>query len=254
MYILTKLLEKKLESINIYTGSKIRNYRKMKKMTLQQLADTIHKSRATVSKYETGDIILDLETLYDISKALDIGLDQLTDYHPEQEELEINPSVDFSGISPFFKADKLYFYFYDGRYDRLKEAVIDVHKNVITDDGCYEASMAIHSSTANGRSSAIYYSGNVLYSDMLIRFSFSNQYNKLEQDLLYIFNPLEPREFTEGLLCGISSTDLMPCAFKCLVTLVPNKDQQKIRDRLTLTAKEVKRWQKLNMFIVDNNS
>ena len=65
----------------------------------------------------------------------------------------------------------------------------------------------------------IFYTGRVLYSDMLIRFSFVNQYNPLEEDLLYIFNPLELRDFTMGLLCGISSADLMPCACDMLPPL-----------------------------------
>lgn len=223
-------------------------------MTLQQLADTIHKSRATVSKYETGDIALDLETLYEISKALDVSLDQLTDYHPKEEKEDFPLVNDYSGKSPFFRADKLYFYFYDGRYNRLKEAIIHIHKGTISEDGCYEASMTIQSKTQTGRSSEVFYSGNVLYSDMLIRFTFVNQYNKLEQDLLYIFNPLELRAVTEGLLCGISSTDLMPCAFKCLVALSPNEDYDELKRQLMLTPKELRRWQKLNMLIVDNNS
>lgn len=88
---------------------------------------------------------------------------------------------------------------------------------------------------------------------MLIRFSFVNQYNKLEEDLLYIFNPLEIRDFTEGLLCGISSADLMPCAFKCLVTLTPQEPTEELRSRLLITKKELQRWQKLNMLIVDNH-
>ena len=242
-----------MENINKYTGSRIRNYRKMKKLTLNQLADSIHKSRATVSKYETGDISLDLETLYEISNALDVGIDQLIDYHPEAEKEIDVPDIGHSGISPYFRADRLYFYFYDGRYNRLKEAIIDVHKNTIQEDGCYEASMSIRSSTINGRSSEVFYSGSVLYSDMLIRFTFVNKYNKLEQDLLYIFNPLELRDFTEGLLCGISSTDLMPCAFKCLVTLAPNDDSKALQEHLMITPKELRRWQKLNMLIVDNN-
>ncbi len=241
-----------METINRYTGAKIRNYRKMKKMTIQQLADAIHKSRATVSKYETGDISLDLETLYEISKVLDVGMEQLTDYHPEVEEI-VEPSMDYTGISPFFKADRLYFYFYDGRYDRLKESVIDIHKNSVNEDGSYEASLCIHSSTKTGRSSEVYYTGNVLYSDILIRFSFVNQYNKLEQDLLYIFNPLELRDYTEGLLCGISSTDFKPCAFKCLVSLFPQKDFEQLKNRLLLTTKEIRCWQKQNMLMVDNN-
>ena len=242
-----------MDGINAYIGARIKNYRKMKKLTLQQLADQIHKSRATVSKYENGDITIDVETLYEISRVLDVGLSQLTDYHPKDESEDIKePSISYNGESPFFKANKLYFYFYDGRYKRLKEAVINIHKNVIDENGCYEASLSIHSTTASGRSSKIYYSGNVLYSDMLIRFSFVNQFNKLEQDLLYIFNPLELRDSTDGLLCGISSTDLMPCAFRCLVTLAPNENYEELQERLLLTSKELKRWQKMNMLLVDN--
>ncbi len=71
-------------------------------------------------------------------------------------------------------------------------------------------SLSIYASTENGRSSEAYYNDTVLYSDMLIRFSFLNQCNKLGQDLLYLFTPLELRDMTEGLLCGISSSDLKP--------------------------------------------
>ena len=241
-----------MENITEYVGNKIRTYRKMKKLTIQELADKIHKSRATVSKYENGEITIDVQTLYELSEALDINLTQLTDYHPQREEDNLITSVDYNGESPFFKANKLYYYFYDGRYKRLKAAIINVHKNSIGEDGCYESSMSIHSTTSTGRSSEIYYAGNVLYSDMLIRFSFVNQHNKLEQDLLYIFNPLERRDYTEGLLCGISSSDLMPCAFKCIVALSPIDNYEELQTRLMLTRKEVHRFQKINMFIVDN--
>ena len=240
-----------MNTINEHIGGKIRNYRKMKKMTLQQLADAIHKSRATVCKYEAGEITLDVETLYEISEVLEVGLSQLTDYQSRQEPVAEDP--EYEGESPFFKADRLYFYFFDGRYNRLKEAVIHVHKQIRFEDGSFEASMSIRYTAPTGRSCEIYYTGSVLYSDMLIRFNFVNQYNKLEQDLLYIFNPLELRDFTEGLLCGISSADLMPCAFKCLVALSPFEDSDQLRQHLILTPKELRRWQKMNMFIVDNN-
>ena len=224
----------------------------MKKMTLQQLADAIHKSRATVCKYETGEIALDIETLYEISEVLEVSLNQLTDYPSRNPEIP-QAVVEYEGESPFFRADQLYFYFYDGRYDRLKEAIIHIYKKTRREDGSFDAAMSIRYTTPAGRSCEVCYSGSVLYSDMLIRFSFQNQYNKLEQDLLYIFNPLEVRDFTEGLLCGISSADLMPCAFKCLVTLAPSEDCERLRQRLMLSPKELHRWQKMNMFIVDNN-
>jgi len=240
-----------LSDIKQYVGTRIKNLRREQKLTLQQLADMIHKSRATVSKYETGEITLDIETLYDISAALDVDLNQLTDYRPPKAE-NIAEIIDYSGKSPFFRAEKLYFYFYDGRYNRLKDGIINIHRNTL-EDGCYDASLSIRSVTPAGRVSEVYYSGKVLYSDMLIRFSFVNQYNKLEEDLLYIFNPLELRDFTEGLLCGISSADLMPCAFKCVVTLTPQEATEELKKQLLFTPKEIRRWQKMNMLIVDNH-
>lgn len=241
-----------MSHINQHIGSRIRSFRKARGLTLQQLANLIHKSRASVSKYETGEITLDIETLYEISEALEVPLNRLTDYQPLKSQ-PVPAMVNADCKSPFFRARQLYFYFYDGRYNRLKDGVITIHK---TDDpqGSCEASLSIRSNTPSGRSSEILYSGKVVYSDMLIRFSFVNQYNTLEEDLLYIFNPLELRDFTEGLLCGISSADLMPCAFKCLVTLTPQEPTEELKQHLLITPKELRRWQKLNMLIVDNRT
>lgn len=49
-----------MNEINIYIGGQIRKYRKANGMTLQQLADVIHKSRATACKYENGEISIDI--------------------------------------------------------------------------------------------------------------------------------------------------------------------------------------------------
>ena len=238
-----------MSKLSQHIGNLIRSIRQARGLTLQQLADLIHKSRSSVSKYETGDITLDVETLFDIAQVLDVELSQLTDYRPPQ--LQARPVSDHRGSSPFYQAERLYFYFYDGRYNRLKDGVINIHREDADEYGC-RATFSISAVTPTGRSSEIYYSGRVVYSDMLIRFSFVNQYNTLEEDLLYIFNPLEKRDFTEGLLCGISSADLMPCAFKCLVTLTPQETTEELKQQLLFTNKELRRWQKLNMLIVDN--
>ncbi len=71
-----------MNEINIYIGGQIRKYRKANGMTLQQLADVIHKSRATVCKYESGEISIDIATLYEISQALQVSFGQLTSYQP----------------------------------------------------------------------------------------------------------------------------------------------------------------------------
>ncbi len=58
-------------------GSLIRQFRQSKALTIEELAERINKSRATLSKYEKGDIVLDVDTLYDISDALGIQAEQL---------------------------------------------------------------------------------------------------------------------------------------------------------------------------------
>ena len=236
-----------MSEISSYVGAQVRRYRKACGMTIQQLADQIHKSRATVCKYENGEIVLDVETLYEISQVLQISFSQLTAFHGKTQKPEMES---WSGKSPFFEAKRLYFYFYDGRYQRLKNGLIDIREEDAP--GNYHAALSIRSSNSYGQSSDIYYTGRVVYSDMLIRFSFVNQYNSLEEDLLYIFNPLEFREATDGLLCGISSADLMPCAFRCLVTLTPQENTEELKKRLLITKEELQRWQRLNMLLVDN--
>ena len=183
-----------MSQISKHIGGRIRNHRKNQGMTLQQLADLIHKSRATLSKYETGEITVDVETLYEIAAALHVDVTQIMDYQPKRPFTA--PISEHKIKSPFYQARKLYFYFYDGRYKRLKDGVIHIHQS--EDGSQYEASLSISAVTSTGRSSEIYYTGKVVYSDMLIRFSFVNQYNSLEEDLLYIFNPLELRDFHRG--------------------------------------------------------
>lgn len=65
-------------------GNKIKIYRKKKNLTLLELSEAICKSKATVSKYENGQISLDIMTLYDIARVLGIHVEQLL--YPVQDE------------------------------------------------------------------------------------------------------------------------------------------------------------------------
>ena len=55
-----------MSKISIEIGNK---FRQSRKMTLDELAPAIHKSRATLSKYERGEISIDIDTLYELSNA-----------------------------------------------------------------------------------------------------------------------------------------------------------------------------------------
>lgn len=85
-------------------GSTDPQIQKNRQMTLQQLADRIHKSRASVSKYETGEVSLDIVTLTEIARVLEVQPGQLVDLPVQEEEGARLPSAN-SGISPFFRRD-----------------------------------------------------------------------------------------------------------------------------------------------------
>ena len=57
-------------SIDKRVGKNIKKYRLAYKMTLEELAKQIHKSKSTISKYEKGLISLDMATLEEISQVL----------------------------------------------------------------------------------------------------------------------------------------------------------------------------------------
>ena len=90
-----------MEGINEFVGGRIRTIRKGKKMSIQQLADTIHKSKACVSKYEKGEITVDIPTLFEIASALEVLPERLINY-------EVKPKIEvgsaLGGTSSFFKA------------------------------------------------------------------------------------------------------------------------------------------------------
>ena len=87
---------------------------------------------------------------------------------------------------------------------------------------------------------------------MLIRFSFVNQYNPLEEDLLYIFNPLELRDFTTGLFvwdfqCGSDALRIQMCDhFKTTGAY------RSVPPPAAFYKKDLKRWEQLNMLLIDN--
>ena len=129
-----------MSKIDVEVGSKVRQLRQSRRMTQDELATAIHKSRATLSKYESGDISIDLNTLYDLSDAFGI--------HPEQ--LLYLRTMEASTAQPerqpaFFKGlARFYGYYYDGRNGKLNRSVFDVFSQ--TDIGQYRIALYMNCS------------------------------------------------------------------------------------------------------------
>lgn len=65
--------------------------RRMKKMTQEDLADKLGVSRQTISKWETGDSVPDMEMGMKLADILQVSLDELMNYSAAKHSMPIPP-------------------------------------------------------------------------------------------------------------------------------------------------------------------
>ena len=84
-------------------GQIVREYRKARNMSIEELGDAIGKSKATVNRYETGEIVMDILTALELCNVLNIDLNDICkkEVHSIEKDVNINP----------FKNDLLYLYY-----------------------------------------------------------------------------------------------------------------------------------------------
>lgn len=111
-----------MSEITMEVGKRIRGMRKKRDMTLEELAAEIHKSKATISKYEKGEISVDIETLYEIADVLHIHVEQLLYNRPAADVISAQGCAPgfFAGLTQF------YGYIFDGRDHHIIQCVFDV--------------------------------------------------------------------------------------------------------------------------------
>lgn len=81
------------ENITREVGSRIRYARKSRGMSMDELAQAIYKTRSAISKYENGQISVDIATLYDIANALKVSIYDLLYRNTPDIDQEYNAEV-----------------------------------------------------------------------------------------------------------------------------------------------------------------
>lgn len=105
------------ENITREVGSRIRYARKSRGMSMDELAQAIYKTRSAISKYENGQISVDIATLYDIANALKVSIYDLLYRNTPDIDQEYNAEV-----PAFFReVSQLYMYFFDAHLNRTVE-------------------------------------------------------------------------------------------------------------------------------------
>lgn len=107
------------ESFYKTLGQKLKASRKAKGITLTELAEAVHRSPASLSKYENGEVNIAIDALVEICTALNVDI----------SELLPATYVDLKNadILKYEKhlIDRLYIYWYNGEEKKVKKAMIE---------------------------------------------------------------------------------------------------------------------------------
>jgi len=236
-----------LNSVSLHVGRKIKLFRKIKNMTLEDLSRKISKSIATLSKYENGSIYIDIETLFDIADALECNINQLTDY--------INPNRPIKRLLPhksiFGNKNLLYMYLLKGNHKKVEKCIIHLTNNVSTELYAVTLYMDIHSFEEFHTCEHLYI-GTFKPFDTLSNFQFENQANDIEQLSINVINPLSNSSEMFGLMSGISGYPFLPSATKVLLSKeILNYSNEELIEKLYFTKDEIKYIKKYNIIAVD---
>ena len=231
------------EQLFQHIGKRIRFYRKAKNLNLETLSQLIHKSKATVSKYEHGNIAIDISTLFDIAHALEIEISQLIDFQfpdrRQKDALVANP----------FDASILYMYIFDGRVNRLRRSVIEVHDNEFTPRLTVTLYYNIESYDEYSNCEYLYF-GIMRPFDTIVNLVLENQSNPIEQVMINIVRPFKKTNEWAGLMSGLSYIHISPIVNKIIISKTILPHDERLHELLIISKEEFKMMKKQNAFII----
>ena len=226
-------------------GRRIRNFRKSRRMTLEELSALVCKNKSTLSKYETGEIVLDIETIYEIARALGIHVEQLLYCTPDRVSIQgsFPKPAFFSGLSQFYS------YYYDGRFNRVMRCVFDVLLQ--SEDDRYKIMMyANFQDYASYQNCETTYWGYMEHYDAITNVILTNQDSPMEKAHGQILATYMNSDTKWGLFTGLSARPMMPVALKMLFSKKRLTEDEALVQLLKVTKEDIRLMKLYNMMTV----
>ncbi|MGH1803383.1 helix-turn-helix domain-containing protein [Enterococcus gallinarum] len=222
-------------------GLKMRTFRKKKGLTINDLAIILCKSKATVSKYERGEITIDIDTLYEIAVALSVDIEQLLVSQRKKiisEQKIYNPAF-FTGVNQFYS------YLYDGRANKLIRCVFDLIPTDTTNKVYMYMNFENYDQYQDCENT---YYGTIEHYDALTNIFMRNQDTYMEQVTVSILASFLDSSTKWGLFFGISSRPMMPIAVKMLFSRTILKENDALINNLKISKEDIRLLKHYNMF------
>ena len=220
-------------------GERIRFFRNQKKMTLEMLAEKMNKSRATICKYENGNIVMDIETLYDFAEAFQVPVCCLMEDVRKDSEIEKNAP---------FSSSILYFYIYKGSGNReIAESYLSLAKK----DGKYQITLYYDGAPDRLNKSCLVYIGQGFGSDTTFSFMVTNYRNELDQMYFTASLPyINWSGYLVGFWIGLTFEGVTPICMKAVISEKPMEDKELLRRLLKVTPAELNYFKSKDKFLL----
>ena len=231
-----------------HIGNRIKFYRTRQNMSQDQLAAKIFKSKSTLSKYESGQISMDVDTLYRLACALEVEMSQLVDYSIPTVERELPLSR-----NPFNTAEKIYMYYYDGRSNKITRTMLQFNHAYRNGNAtpclCY-MDVPNFEEYSNCR---YFYTGSVLQHEMVSYIILNNQFNHTDRISISVLNPFQPTQPIRGIMMALSFNPITPFAVKCLLSPMELPEVVLKKEDLVMSKDDMKEFKRLNMLLLNTD-
>lgn len=222
---------------NVNLGEILRKQRKLMHLSLEYIGDKIYKTKATISKYEKGEIIPDFITVLELCNVLDIDISNLA------------PSITgiYTSNLPF-NTNTLYLYYLTS--NKLISSTIKLEQGL---NNIYSA--YFYNGIKNTiEQSAYYYEGTVECSQTVTYMNFRNISSdkmKLEQVQIIINMPLSnTSNYFNCFITGLTP-NFLPIVKRGLITTTP-LDTSKINiKKLKISKEELQKISSDNAWILN---
>lgn len=225
-------------------GSNLKLYRISRNQTLEALGEKIHKTKATISKYEKGEIIPDVLTILEICNALNISLSQLIPQNNNTQKI--------IGKNPF-KTNVVYMYYYTE--DRLITSILEITEN--TNEFKVKYFNGIKDIKKYADNSSYKYEG-ILQCDKTVGYinlvNLDSQNIQLEK-LQISFNIPWSKKFdiTNFYILGLTPNSI-PIVKKGILSVAPINDFKNLKDDLKISKDELTKIEHDNGWILENKN
>lgn len=227
--------------IELKVGRNIKKYRQAHKLTLEELAAAIHKSKSTVSKYEKGLIAVDVVTLEEIANVLKVNPAQLLASAEDRSD-NVYQHGEF--------LDRQYMYAYDGRTKKVLKSVIERYKIEDSDEKGIQMFYDVKDVQNPGECKALYAGIHKKY-EFVENYILQNQNNPIEHTSICCINSLHRTTRKVGMITGLSYKTMLPTAMKILISSTVLKENEELVESLMLTKEDIKLSKKYNLYTID---